>query len=275
MAEQIKIMMVDGTMVQMTPAQVAEYYAAIAAVAQNGAVNVTQAQALQTPPTNGIRINPANRKPAEWVLACGTCAVMCLLPAACQCVDFDVPQHSRKFTTSGLAHHVKSQCYHRQIGKAQANAMAQTLMHNGYEIRETGATNPLRPAQGATLNHVELAAHVVPVPGGANRVTARGVPMCRATFQEGPKVGELCTYGINRDNGMCHKHTNPKYWQHLPAYVKDATLPPYDAADMPEVDAMPQGNGDEAAGAQTADTASDITSLKDALALITAQIANL
>jgi hypothetical protein len=142
--------------------------------------------------------------------------------------------------------------------------MVQTLSHNGWESRYVGGkpapvNNPFGGT--ATTDHEALATNVVPVPGGANRTTRDGFPMCRATNQTGKRIGELCTTKIWVDakadplSGTCRRHQKTEHWVALGSYVADPITPPYSQDAIPEIAPQIAGTGDEATGAQTADVA--------------------
>jgi hypothetical protein len=226
-------------------------------------------------PANTVRVNPINRLPATDATPCDGCNMKCGVAAKCQCIDFDVPNHTRKFATdmrkskagndyTALSAHKRSSCYGRKVAPYQIQAMVQTLSHNGWESRYVGGkpapvNNPFGGT--ATTDHEGIATHVVPVPGGENRITRDNLPMCRATNETGKNIGQLCTTKVytgadaNPASGTCRRHQALKWWQALGAYVPDPITPPYDQSAIPEVAPQPAGTGDEATGAQTADVA--------------------
>ena len=226
-------------------------------------------------PASTVRVNPFNRKPATDATECDVCKMVCGNPSLCQCVDFDSPNHTRKFATdtrtskagnqyNPLSMHQGKNCYGRPLADWAVQALVHTLAFRGYEVKYVGGKPaPVGIAGGGsgTTDHEAKANYVVPVPGGENRITRDNFPMCRATNETGKNIGQLCTTKVytgadaNPMSGTCRRHQALKWWQALGAYVPDPITPPYNEDAIPFVAPQPAAAGDEATGAQTADVA--------------------
>ena len=291
----------DGAIISGdTPEEAAKAYAAIMAVA------AAAPAAAPAAPAGTVRVNPATNKAAPNTVECGLCMQICSKPEACYCIDFDVAGHVRKFGTkirkgfgkhkgtefpSQLDAHKKKDCYAAPMTDAQHRGIPQRLIWNGYTVIDPAGVQvaQLGGSKGSPKRTVDTrtVGAVTEVPGGPNRTTPDGFPMCRATY--GPKTtkaGQLCTTKVDPKgiaiSGTCYRHQDGRFWTDLGTYAADPTTPPYSQEDLPETGSQPVASGDEAQGAQTADTASDATTKKDqmnsmaaTLAALTAQMAKL
>jgi len=274
----------DGAIISGdTPEEAAKAYAAIMAVA------AAAPAAAPAAPAGTVRVNPATNKAAPNTVECGLCMQICSKPEACYCIDFDVPGHIRKFTTtkkkgfgthkgkvfdSGLEQHAKKNCYASPMTDEQHVGIPQRLIWAGYTVIDPAGIQvaQLGGSKGSPKRTVDTRAvgAVTEVPGGPNRTTPDGFPMCRATYRSGTKAGQLCTTKVDpqgiRISGTCFRHQEVSFWEALGTYAADPTTPPYSQEDLPEVGSQPAGTGNEAQGAQTADTANDTTTKNDQLA---------
>ena len=257
----------DGTTV--TADTLEEVQAVIASMPTAPATAPQQAPAT-APATGTVRVNTGNGKPAVAVQECTQCYALCLDAAKCICADFDVPGHTRKFKTwetpgfgknagrtfrPQMEQHLKNSCYARALDPAQIRGMSQSLIHNGFKVIGVDGVELVK----MTGRTSEALGRIVPVPGGPNRTTKDGRPMCRAEFASGKRKGELCPAPVwaegDPNSGTCKGHQAPTFWAHQGTYAADPTTPPYDQTDLPEVAPQPVGQGNEAKGAQTVDTA--------------------
>ena len=244
-------------------------------------------------PAGTVRVNPVTGRAAPNTTECGLCQQICMVPEQCYCVDFDVAGHVRKFGTaprkgfgarkgevfpSYLEVHQQKDCYAAPMTDAQHRGIPQRLIHNGYTVLDPAGVQiaQLGGSKGSPKRTVDnrLVGAVTEVPGGPNRTTADGFPMCRATY--GPKsikAGQLCETKVLAGgiaiSGTCYRHQDGSFWEHLGAYAADPTTPPYNQDDLPETGTQQVAIGDEAKGAQTADTSSRLTQLKDILSGLT------